>query len=193
MRLHELKKPKEIDLLRSYHQNAMIDNWRDYANELLGPHGFKSVGVGYYGTVYVHPTYPFALKVFRKDSGFTEWFRFAKQNQSNPFVPKLKGQLVTILKGYIYAVRMEKLERPPNKFGRVDQNQLNEQSILFMKYFNYFNKRGLPKDLPIIGDENIDSIFQIFSDNKDKLDLGPNNIMVRGDQIVVTDPLAGDD
>ena len=196
MRLHELKKPKEIDLLRNYKQNTVVDprslkTWAGYARELLEPHDFEAIGAGAFGTVYMHPTYPFALKVFRKDSGFTRWFKFAKQNQSNPFVPKLKGQIVTILKGEIYASRMEKLEQiPNNKHGWPDPDYLNEASQVFLKYYNHF-KAEYKNNPPVTGNEDMDSIFQIFSRNKGRLDLGWMNIMKRGDQLVVIDPFYG--
>ena len=190
MRLYELKKPKEITQVRDFIKSKEQANWKigswewtPYVKELLAAHDFEPVGSGSRASVYMHPTYNFALKVFEPDSGYVKWFEFSKRNQDNPFCPKLRGKIVTIVKGEVFAARIEKLQDIPTIY-----EELNEQSQLLLEYWNDW-----PDDFHNIqtGNKYLDPIFKLFGTYYRYLDFGSNNIMRRGNQAVIIDPFFG--
>ena len=191
MRINELKKPHEITAFRHLmKKQGSIAGWRDVVNEFMNKHGFKNVGSGVYASVFVSDNYPFALKVFKKESGYITWLKFCKANQNNPFIPKIRGNLVKI-HDKIYAVRMEILK--PIKLREMPELIIgNELNSLFYKH--YLTQKSKIKHLEPTGNKHIDSIVDVFRQNVGMIDMHTDNMMKRDDdQIVIIDPFSEKD
>jgi hypothetical protein len=75
----------------------------------LANQGWEPAGSGMSAEVFLNPSYDYALKIFSSsDRKWMAFFKYAKQNQDNPHVPKVKGNLVK-LSPTAYAARIEKL------------------------------------------------------------------------------------
>lgn len=171
----ELAKPSEIRAFRDKVKHidkvdSRSKSWSDSLPAALGKYGFKLLGSGKYASVFGHPKYPFALKVFMKDSAYLRWIKFAMDNPNNPYVPKMKGKVIKITP-VIYAMRLEKLTG-------------GSFSGPFADAYRQWNwDRSYKSD-----DKNIQDILDFFGPNKDLLDLHGENVMMRGDQLVIIDP-----
>ena len=170
-------------LRKAFHTLRQVDSrdqsWMHSLPQFLNKYGFTISGSGKYSSVFVNEKYPYALKIFMKDAAFMKWLKFCKQNQDNPFVPKIRGGLVKIT-DFIFAVRMEKLKSFYN------YNKNDELNKLFMKVFIEFDE-----DEKIIKTNNkhIDDIFVLFQRNKNLMDLHHENMMVDdAGQIKIIDP-----
>jgi len=161
---------------------------------------WKLIGEGAYATVYSHPDYPYVIKIFNQNRNFLKYFMWAKQNQNNKHLPKIKGKFIKI--DYdTYAVRIEKLT--PIK----DQNILTPyiDPNLVYKFHeklrgNYFNNtKPIAKFTTILNREyltqnypDIAEILNYIDQNFDLLhvDLHIDNIMLRNNTIVISDPVS---
>lgn len=173
--LSELYKPKELSKLRkdlSHIKNVDTrdTSWMYTVGGLMQSRGFATLGSGKYGSVFGHSKYPYVVKVFMKDSAYLRWIKFAMDNKNNPYVPKIRGKVLKITP-MIYAIRLEKLT--PGTFT----------GPFAKAYMNWQNDPSYQSD-----DKNIQDILDYFSKNKKLLDLHGENIMMRGDQLVVIDP-----
>jgi hypothetical protein len=131
---------------------------------------FKKIGDGFYAVVLQHSNYPFVLKIWRPDQGYDHWLRFVAANQSNPYVPMLRGRPVNIGKTGIKAVRMEMLTPVST---------------------SEFNKFILSLESDNIRDPHLKQIRGYIDVSPHYVDMHPGNIMKRANnQIVVTDPLS---
>ena len=182
MRLTELNKPREIDTIRKTWQNSdKIDKdvkvSQTQATQMLQKYGFQVAGKGKFGSVFISPDYPFALKVFRKDHGYIGWLQFCRENQENPWVPKLKGKMVRITSD-IFAARIEKLaplEKSPQNYEIIEELQ---------DLLNYKDEDTEDPDLHIIMNFFDDLGVGIF------VDIHIENVMKRTNgQWVLVDPL----
>ena len=173
--LSELYKPKELDKLRKDLSSIKsVDtrdtSWMNTVGSLLKSKGFSKLGSGKYGSVFGNPKYPYVLKVFMKDSAYLRWIKFAMDNKDNPYVPEIRGKVVKITP-MIYAIRLEKLT--PGTF-----------SGPFAQAYSKWQKDSSYKS----DDKNIQDVLDYFAKNKKLLDLHGENIMMRGNQLVVIDP-----
>lgn len=76
--------------------------------EYMVSKGFKELGMGSFGATFTHPNYPWVFKLFYNDPAYFKFFEYARANQSNPFLPKIKGKYIKIQTG-VYVIRLEKL------------------------------------------------------------------------------------
>ena len=179
MRLHELRKPQEIDdIKKAVSDVTSVDsrnrNWMYSIPDILSSTGFKLAGTGNYGSVFVNDKYPFALKIFMKDSAYIKWLSFCKKNQNNPFVPKMKGGLVKIT-DIIFAVRIEKL----NNFQGDLENTSFYQSLF----------KCLQNSNEMHENQHVKTVVEELCRNKHLLDLHRDNVMQRNNgQLVIIDP-----
>lgn len=165
--LTEMRKPAEIEHFRrtvsrfTEPDSRTADEWQTELPELMGRYGFKQLGTGKFGSVFGNPNYPYIIKVFMKDTAYLKWLDFAKQNQSNPFVPKIRGKVVKISPNFM-AVRLEKLTPSlKDEWMDWDSNESNP---------------------------NVSTILDFFDRNASLMDLHGGNFMMRGNQIVIIDP-----
>lgn len=161
-----LRKPAEISRFRQAVSGIKnVDNrqhgWRGSAVELLEKYGFHPVGSGKYGEVFVNRSYPFVIKLFMKDTAYLLWLNFCKMHPNNPYCPKIRGKVVRLGDNFM-AVRLEKLENG----GNPDQ------------IYNMAQR----------GDKDAIEIVNFLNKYQNLLDMHSGNVMMRGDQLVITDP-----
>ena len=194
MRLAELYKPKEIT---DFRKKFLGRNWRGIADELLQKHGFHHQGGGFYATVSTNEKYPYALKIFRNDDGYIEWFKFSKANQDNPFVPQFRGKITRLIKNSsIYAIRIEKLSHIDNRYSisvdGIEDSGLDENKLLIKYAYNYDLYGRNIKNLKSSGNKYVDQIsaeFKRYRESGGGLDIHGGNIMKRKNgHLVITDP-----
>lgn len=86
-----------------------------------------------------------------------------------------------------------RFERPSSWSANYEgYEELNEQSQLLIGYWNTYGARKFHEaDRIKTGNKYLDPIFKLFQKYNRYLDLGPANIMRRGDQAVIIDPFFG--
>lgn len=169
--LTELYKPKELQDFRNDTKGRTEVDTRDQSWSYNLPtyferYGFKLLGAGKYASVFGNPKYPFVIKVFMKDAAFLKWMQFCKDNPTNPYCPKIKGK-ISKLSDLFFAVRIEKLT--PTKMEAYDR-------------FNQALKSGKSDD------KSLQDVVDYLNSNKNLLDIHSENVMMRGEQLVVIDP-----
>ena len=196
MRLLELHKPAEISAFRTQKKY-----WRDedLIYDTMAKYGFRFAGEGASAHVFIHDSYPYALKIFNKDNAYVSWFNFCRENQDNPFVPKIRGKVLKIKNG-VYACRVEKLDNW--NFSKISLNDASKIFLDALKKGVFVHRRTDEIDFSkYIGlDKNLDKVLKFFYKtlsmpvndfrNDVVLDLHHNNFMLRGNQIVIIDPFA---
>lgn len=157
----------------------------DAFNKFLTDNGFKKLGTGSFGTVFESPNYPWVFKLFYNDPAYFKFFEFARANQSNPYLPTIKGKYIRLNKG-VYVIRLEKLEKlgynSPREFPALD-HLLNIITAADFKREMAQVKKIDPKLADTIG-----QISKLLG-NDFEFDLHSGNLMKRGNQLVITDPI----
>jgi hypothetical protein len=154
--------------------------------------GWTLAGSGWYALVYKNPMYNYVLKVFSaKNALWIEYFHYIRQHQDNPHVPQIKGGLVK-LSGSAFAVRMEKLTplkslKDPIIRQYIDPAIYNS-SMDFWDIFRDENNQFLTKNFPALP-KLIEDVWEIAKINGDWDLHNEENIMKRGNTIVITDPI----
>ena len=205
-RVDELYKPKELDTTKekfASYPNLQYDWWHGdgtiVLKELLKPYGFTPAGEGMYGSVFVHNSYPYALKAFvADDTGFLRWYKFCKANQDNPFVPKIRGSLIKLSPQH-YGIRIEKLIKyigNSNKLNTLQttvaddlsfgKGQLIRRLNDYRDGINSKSPRRNPAENKFVRD-----IYEFFITSGGRLDVHFSNVMIRpsNNHLVITDPL----
>jgi hypothetical protein len=145
--------------------------------------GWNRIGAGSFARVFEHPKYPLVLKIFTsKDKCYIKFLKYIQQNSTNPYLPKIRGKILKLNRDF-YAVRLEKLE-PVDK--RVWDNQYDPMFYDFAELnFNYEKiKARYPKYK-----ELWKTMVDIKKDTNCNLDIHSGNFMMRGNQIVLIDPV----
>ncbi len=182
-----------------------------YLNRLMTTLKILPLGSGSFSKVFQHPFYSnVAVKlVLAKSVRYLEYLDWCLSHQSNPYVPQLVGPPIKakLDRGVMYVVFLEKLS-PLD-----DSTLLNRVfyfASLFMtpsqigEYSRIFDYRMQAFDIPI-GTTRQTGWEQLAKQTKDKyvaeiagklvvmghLDLSGSNMMLRGKQLVFTDPVAG--
>jgi hypothetical protein len=179
---------KAVEIFKNYRLTVgqKLEAFSTYIQE----QGFKQLGKpGVSGMAFEHPTYPWVFKIFTDDNGYLHYFNYAKNNQHNPHVPKVKGNPLPITSdsfmGNTYLVRIEKLQEMPHN---LKMNPLIGiiTSIDSKEDLTPEVKTTLKKAFPEIIDVLEDIVNSGFS-----VDLHHGNLMIRKNTIVITDPLLG--
>lgn len=166
---------------------------------VLNNYGFKVLGYGSFGVVWENPKLPYVLKVFSaKDSAYIDWISVARQNKSNPHMPRFVSAQLLKITPEVLAIRMEKLFPVINQ----EKNVVFESDMLLQERYNPSeqvksvgfdtDQRNLryycqthPTWLPAL------DIVKNFSNNSGyRLDFHNKNVMMRdADTLVITDPV----
>jgi hypothetical protein len=166
---------------------------------VLNNYGFKSLGYGSFGVVWENPKLPYVLKVFSsKDSAYIDWISVARQNKSNPHMPRFVSARLLKITPEVLAIRMEKLFPVINQ----EKNVVFESASLLQERYNPSeqiksvgfdtDQRNLryycqthPTWLPAL------DVVKNFSNNSGyRLDFHNKNVMMRdNDILVITDPV----
>lgn len=158
----------------------------------IAKYGFEPIGSpGSSGFVAQHEDYPYVLKIFGNDTAYIKWLAFCKKNQSNPYVPKVKGAPLN-LGSNVYAVRLELLKY---SYPFRQHNIAMEFRDAYVRY----NKSEQIEDIDYDYIKSDPQLFVVFDAIKSIistigggfLDMHEDNIMWRGNQFVVIDPVAG--
>jgi hypothetical protein len=168
--------------------------------------GWKLYGHGFNGAVLKHPNRDWVYKVFSDQgdpaSGYYGYVVWAAHNQNNPFVPRV-GKTVKIPgtahqphpagSKDLYVVRIELLS-PAN-----GKNDPRFEKYIDPRYNRDETDHGdLDQDEELtLYDHAMSSLFhydknfrQVWEFASDQLDLDIDNVMFRGNQLVLTDPMA---
>lgn len=161
-----------------------------HADEILHHAGYKRLGSGLFATVYHKPGQDTVLKLFRPDMGYIQFVNTTLQHPNIHF-PKFRGKLMKVTPHY-YAIRMELLEPLTSQIEmrrpRVE-NVIQEyiKALAYNTDYEYLEEALEQLELEQPG---IKQACEILANNLDEnnIDLHYNNIMLRGNTIVITDP-----
>lgn len=163
----------------------------DKFTEFMEINGFKALGQGYHGAVFEKPGYPWVFKVYKEDPAYANFVRWALSNQGNPNVPRFKGKPVSIAPD-TYVVRMENLEplRGSHRdlvrvLTRISDEWDTTADADMMKTDD---ARWLAKHHPGIYDI-VRVAYRAWPHLV--LDTHGDNVMLRGNTPVLTDPVSG--
>lgn len=202
MRLHELNAvPNQVrDFAKSPDTQTDLDihpsvNWGRQADSYAYSLGFSRIGSGHYSSVYVKDGYPYVLKIFSNgDTNYINWLKWCIGHRQNTYVPKTKGTVIRINKS-LSAIRLELLTKNHKKlymarilekfFEDFDAPDTEEEYFDIALNKCYFQQNVIPefsKDLIQVWEylHSVDSAI---------LDLHANNLMWRGEQPVIIDPV----
>lgn len=166
---------------------------RDGAHHVLIDAGYRALGDGAFGVVYQKPGTSYVLKVFSAtDRAYLAFVKLVMDNP-NPHFPKFIGKIVKVTNDY-YAIRMEPLQK---------WQSYNETFTRLIRGYIETGAFPNPEIIPaaVKGQEYLDQHpeFKVACDlirgiaraNPNfKVDLHGENVMQRGDTLVIIDPLA---
>ncbi|MCK9532592.1 MAG: hypothetical protein M0R77_18945 [Gammaproteobacteria bacterium] len=187
MRLDEFVNNKilnELDMPRT----------RGLAGNILKSNGYEKIGRGAYASVWAKPGENTIVKIFdNDDSSYKKFINLTLSNPNDHF-PKIKGKMFQINDRYT-AIRIERLE-PVDKAKYI---QLGLAPVY--NYLNYvknsrshMSPEGTETMLAKIDelDKNqpgIKKALDLIAKNFEYFDFNPDNVMLRGNTIVITDPV----
>ena len=169
------------------------NDW-DYSRQLidwLKSKNFKLLGEGSYSSVFQSPTENFVVKVNKGyiDQGFLKFVDFCHKNKGNLHLPKI-GEIKKFDKFYI--VFIEKLESNNGEHDNDDIALDIEKLVLMsdsyekvMKDIKSFYSEDIVKQII----ECADILKDFLKNKKLFVDLHGENIMWRGNILVITDPV----
>ena len=154
--------------------------------ELMKQNGWDTLGWGSFAYVFGNNSKPYVIKIFVNDDAYAGFVKYTMKNQNNPFLPKIRGKLIRF-SDHVRGVRLERLKPV------VDSNQLK-------KYLPKEDGEVIPSEymfddeyLPYI-EKKHPQLAQIYHDltamGYDGWDLREANLMLRGKQLVIIDPVA---
>lgn len=193
------------------------EKWESTADEYAAQLGFKSIGSGHYSRVYMKPNLPYIIKIFSNgDTNYISWVKWCRTNAANPYVPKFRGA-VTRINHSLSVIRIERLTEPnidskvfASLISGIAKNGLDgfKESFLNTKISRFNNANHICKfyphavlmpnrspNIPVLiksiqEDLDLKQIcLRLYEFGPDAIDLHPDNIMMRGDQIVIIDPV----
>ena len=174
------------------------ESFEDYIDR-LEELGIECIGEGAYACVFQHPTLKnIVVKVFKtKDVEFAKYLKFCRTHQHNPYVPKIYGHHRSSTEYEI--VFLERLKRVrvwqavsrlvSKQFTLTKEQAKNLKSAFMMPEPETF--RELNK---LVKSRAANPDFEEFwnhirTHGPRRLDFHPGNMMLRGKQLVFTDPV----
>lgn len=189
---------------------AHLSDWNDNSMGVatLQELGFKRAGSGSWGSVIVSKDYPFAIKFFEvSDRAYLAWYHFCVANAGrSPLLPVFRGKphVVKMLDREVFAVRMEKLAEK-HWGGDADKVDLLRglkdliiDHALRVDGLTYdsdassdIEKQRRASSIQIIVDRYGSFVKKIaaYISHVGTQDLHYGNVMFRGSQVVITDPM----
>jgi hypothetical protein len=153
------------------------------AEQKLMAAGYERIGSGTWGEVFSKPGDPLVLKLFHPgDTAYTDFVKLAMQHQNNPHFPKFHGKMMRVTDDY-NAIRMEKLT----------PNNSSELAELLEDYLNGMQYKSRLDLWPLLWkNPKLKEACKLIARNllnTHYLDLQIQNIMMRGNTVVFTDPV----
>ena len=168
---------------------------RDMAMEKLTDYletqGFKHIGQGSFSEIYLKQGYPWMFKLWSHDPAYLWWITWAAKHQDNPNVPRVKGLPVKIAPE-TYVVRLEKLRglvpREGNLSKGYDRLAYLVDRIESVDDLSKEDLQWIRSEYPGVYD-----ILRVIqkAGSDFVVDLHGDNIMLRGQTPVITDPVVG--
>lgn len=202
MQLKDIITPQQLDELQaplSHYRKALNNDW-GLPSELvkfLKKQGYELLGDGAFSDVFAKPGEKFVLKVIRRNANEDCYLQYVKalQGKTNPHFPKIGRirEYKTEAGMTWYVIPVERLKRvtPPVFRKRPD-------CIFAYSYEAYSKPASLKNVHPVDYDEMVEKYPQLvealkfihstFTGQCD-MDLHSGNMMLRGDTLVLTDPI----
>lgn len=178
--------------------------------------GWKLYGEGGSGAVLKHPNKNFVYKIFGgsvkfNKSGYLGYLNFILKNKNNPYVPNV-GKPIKIPNTasgpttgpaawkteVLYFVRMEILDEPKGYNDPRFKKYISPKYDKNMKLSPHDDPHDYGEEADTLYHQAMESLYQ--TDKKwraivkyagDEIDIGINNLMFRGDQLIFIDPMMG--
>lgn len=190
MRLTELTSvPEPIRALAKL--KTPYSSW-EHIDTVMTRAGYTELGQGNYGKVLTYVKGEKVLKLFdTDDDGFTTWCEWARTQPGNPWVPVFRSNILHV-NPVINAVFMEELTEGGN------QTKQFAKWCLEALYAEIDNARlgSYESDIPdeittlLETDAKFAAVWEFLrTQNIRQIDIWGQNLMLRGGQIVFTDPL----
>ncbi len=173
---------------------------KDYSDRLVKTLNVKRLGSGAYAHVFQHPAFSnVVVKVFTaRDKTYKRYLAWCLKHQNNKYVPKIieavpfksdTGDAYTI----VFMQKMTKVSE--SKFGDWLESMFGEKIAAIYHDDEDWSKlyAAIHKASAKIKDADFKEIWDhVLSYGEHRLDLHAGNIMMRGNQVVFSDPV-GDD
>ena len=207
MRLFELDDSERGHVTQSF-EEPNIDAGARKLHEWLLSRGFEEGGAGGYAVVYFHPNRPYMIKVAKQpDKNYLAYANFARYYyQTNPLLPAIYD---IWSKNDYFLVVGEKLNsargKVPSPFIELTSYYLFAGVKRLAKDPNHvFSLEDLIRQMPgwrqnLKADRqawfannktNLQAIIKFIANQRAMIDMHIGNIMMRGNEIVFTDPVA---
>lgn len=170
----------------------------DYANEnierWMREKGFKPLGEGGYGIVFSDGRSRVVAKIMREDPCWMAFAEYCRKNRSNPHLPKI-GKTMPVSKMGVYVTFIEALDPlPPEKYDFDLKAFLNlriRYRIPSMAAYPIGRIKLAASEFetnhPLLA-ETLEEVTKLGTNCA--VDLHDENFMMRGNTIVIIDPLA---
>lgn len=196
-----------FDELSEYSDYKSIkkNDWKQSAelNRWLDSNGFEEIGSGMYSNVYQKPGASFVVKVYQNSGASPErelaWYEYCHSNKRNPFLPKV-GKIKQF--GDWYVVFIERLQPLSNTDLKKAYNmailpylgmELSPDAVMEKiedeEEQSDFRLSDNDAHMLVGLYEEIEKVFGHFGWNLDSADIHDENIMARGHQLVISDPI----
>lgn len=186
-----------IESLIGYNSETKQQTLQTYLQSLKDKHKIQ-IHNGQFAIVLNHPNLNHVYKLWTNDAAFDKWLELCKNNSNNPAFPKFIGRTKTLPNFFIRReefnlpikiVKMEKLIPSPERFG-------NYYNIIYNAYRGNASKKKAisllqdahaPSQVIVFCDRVYDIVVNNINEYTTGFDLGQDNIMMRGDDLVMTD------
>lgn len=182
---------------------------RDYLTRLVSKEGIKLIGKGAYSHVFQHPQFHnVVVKVYTaKDVLFKDYVQWCLKNQHNIYVPQIIEDIPYSDGTNNYHILFMQKMKPINdaqfeqiltKIMKLDQEADEDLVYLLNDAIDMVDMEGLNSFMRTCfkrgyGDKHLYEIWEkIKSYGINKIDLHSANVMLRGNQLVFTDPVASE-
>ncbi len=195
MRLYELTGYKQRPDYQSLLKNPSFMQFAKQAHA----NGWIYYGRGANGAVLRHPSKSWGYKIFRdsgrEESGYYGYALWASQHQNNPFVPKISKPRLIPGTADLYWVRLEILTRSTGpedpRFKKYIDPRYDFNSNEWARSSDWGDPEYTLFDHAMFSLKEFDKNFQeVYEFIQYQIDLGPENVMFKGDQLKITDPMA---
>lgn len=162
----------------------------------------KKLGHGSFSNVFAHPSHAnVAVKVFVADDwDYREWVKFAQKNQDNPYVPKIFGDIKFFEPDDFDLDKSNEqdFDFGGSDFGIVFMEKLAPMSVSqWKKFWKYASNESVTDHIhwatvaeAIIRHKKSDpDLVKVLKAIGDRQDIRRPNLMLRGEQVVFTDPM----
>jgi hypothetical protein len=214
LRMKNAKSKEEKEKWAAYlvknRMNLTEEALKSYLDRLVSKEGIQKLGGGAFSQVFQHPEYGnVVVKVYTdKDAVYRKYVSWCLKNQSNPYVPKIVEQVkykspetgekyniiflqkMTPIKTHKKVLLLLARAMNVDEFDEVDLDDVYEIGAgSGKKFYDLMNQLVTNKD----ADPDFVKVWKfIASFGADKLDLHPENVMLRDGHLVLTDPVASE-